>query len=135
MNEALRAAVAARARGRCEYCGLPADYSSAAFEVDHILPRAAQGSDHFLNLAWACPSCNDHKAAATQAPDPETGVLVALFHPRQDIWLEHFRWSTDGLSVEGITPTGRATVQRLQMNRTPSVNLRRILFAFGLHPG
>jgi 5-methylcytosine-specific restriction endonuclease McrA len=107
MNEALRAAVAARARGRCEYCGL---------------------------LAWACPSCNDHKAAATQAPDPESGLLVPLFHPRQDSWAEHFRWGQDGFSVEGITSTRRATVQRLQMNRTPSVNLRRILAAFDLHP-
>ena len=134
MNEVLRTAVAARARGRCEYCGLPADYSSAAFEVDHILPRVALGSDHLLNLAWACPSCNDHKAAATQAPDPESGLLVPLFHPRQDSWAEHFRWSQAGFSVEGITPIGRASVQRLQMNRTPSVNLRRILAAFDLHP-
>jgi HNH endonuclease len=134
MNEALRAAVAARARGRCEYCGLPMDYSSATFEVDHIHPRAAQGSDDLSNLAWACPACNDHKAAATQAPDPDSGLLVTLFHLRQDNWAEHFRWSQDGFSVEGITPTGRATVQRLQMNRTPSVNLRRILAAFDLHP-
>lgn len=105
MSEALRAAVAARAEGRCEYCGLPSDYSSAAFEVDHILPRMAQGSDSLWNLAWACPSCNDHKAAAIQAADPETGLLVLLFNPRNASWWEHFRWGLDGVSIEGITPT------------------------------
>jgi hypothetical protein len=50
--------------------------------------------------------------------DPETGKRVALFHPRRDVWTEHFRW--DGVEIKGITPKGRATVQILRLNR-PSI--------------
>ena len=34
----------------------------------------------------------------------------------------------------GLTPTGRATVETLRLNREGVVNLRRILFLVGLHP-
>jgi hypothetical protein len=36
--------------------------------------------------------------------------------------------------VEGITPTGRATVELLKLNRKGVVNLRKALFAYGVHP-
>ena len=35
----------------------------------------------------------------------------------------------------GITPTGRATVAKLQLNRDGEINLRRILAEAGVHPG
>ena len=38
-----------------------------------------------------------------------------MFDPRRDVWRAHFRW--DGVRVVGITPTGRATVMALHMNR------------------
>jgi hypothetical protein len=34
----------------------------------------------------------------------------------------------------GLTPTGRATVERLQLNREGVVNLRRVLRTIGQHP-
>lgn len=113
---------------------MPEAVSTASFEVEHIHPRLLGGNDSMDNLAWACPSCNDHKATAIEAPDPEPGLPARLFHPRHDVWDEHFRWSADLLRIEGISSTGRATVTRLQMNRTPSLNLRRLLIPFGLHP-
>ncbi len=34
----------------------------------------------------------------------------------------------------GITPTGRATIESLQLNRPGVIHLRKILFAMGEHP-
>lgn len=36
--------------------------------------------------------------------------------------------------IIGLTPTGRATVEALRLNRPEVVNLRRLLFAHGEHP-
>jgi hypothetical protein len=38
----------------------------------------------------------------------------------------HFAWSNDRQRILGITPSGRATVEALRMNRPQLVNLRRI---------
>jgi hypothetical protein len=34
----------------------------------------------------------------------------------------------------GLTPTGRATVEVLQMNRAGLVNMRQVLYLIGKHP-
>jgi hypothetical protein len=36
--------------------------------------------------------------------------------------------------IVGLTPTGRATIEALKLNREPLVNLRRLLYAAGEHP-
>jgi hypothetical protein len=66
------------------------------------------------------------------APDPDTGVPVILFHPRTDGWTEHFRW--EGERVTGLTPTGRATVAALAMNRPLVLAIRKEEAALGRHP-
>ena len=43
-------------------------------------------------------------------------------------------WSADGLSVEGRTIIGRATLTVLKLNRDGLVNLRRLLVNDGTHP-
>lgn len=134
MTERLRQAVREHARGHCEYCLAPDDHSSASFTIDHLRPRSAQGSDDLTNLAWSCWNCSSHKAAAMTALDPLTNQQVALFNPRIDTWEEHFRWDEEQVRVEGITPTGRATVERLQMNEPAIVNLRRLLMLIERHP-
>jgi hypothetical protein len=48
--------------------------------------------------------------------------------------MDHFAWSDDFTLVIGLTPTGRATVEKLQLNRSGLVNLRRVLRAVGEHP-
>jgi len=58
-----------------------------------------------------------------------SGKTVALFHPRRDRWLEHFQFS--GASIEGLTPTGRATVYVLAMNDDRRLDLRSELLARG----
>jgi hypothetical protein len=50
------------------------------------------------------------------------------------VWSDHFAWSAGFSEIIGKTPTGRATVQRLQLNREALVNLRTVLRSLGKHP-
>ena len=68
------------------------------------------------------------------ADDPLTGELVPLFHPRQHEWQMHFAWSDDTLLIVGLSPIGRATVERLHLNRSGVRELRKILRDASKHP-
>jgi 5-methylcytosine-specific restriction endonuclease McrA len=122
---ALGKLVRERARRRCEYCGLPQS-SQAAFHVDHVKPRSAHGATIASNPALACVTCSLRKAARTQARDPMSKERVPLFHPRQDRWSDHLRW-TRGCRLIGRTPTGRATISALGMNRSAVIAIRKAL--------
>jgi hypothetical protein len=134
VSEELRTLVAERAHGHCEYCLSPARYATQRLSVEHILPRAKGGTSTFENLALSCQGCNNHKYSRVEAPDPVSGEPVPLYNPRRDRWADHFAWSADTLLIVGITPTGRATVDTLELNRSGVVNLRRLLAAFDEHP-
>jgi hypothetical protein len=134
ISQALRREVIERAKSRCEYCLAPMGIGTDLFAIEHITPESAGGLTVLENLALACSSCNTFKGSATTYPDPLTEQLVALFHPRQQLWETHFLWSEDTLRVIGITPTGRATVTLLRMNQQALVNLRQVLRLAGLHP-
>jgi hypothetical protein len=131
---ALRNVVRERAADYCEYCRSSADYSPGDFAIEHIVPRAKGGTDNLENLAYSCQGCNSRKFTATEAIDPVTGNRATLYHPRQDSWGTHFLWSEDRLYIIGQTPTGRATVERLQLNRVGVVNIRRGQLLLGMHP-
>jgi hypothetical protein len=128
----LRQSIINRAQNRCEYCGLSQRGQAAAFHIDHIFPVSAGGQTNLENLALACVGCSLHKAARITGPDPLTGELVPIYHPRQNDWLEHFRW--DGVRVFGITQIGRATVATLKMNRPIMFSIREEEQLFGRHP-
>lgn len=130
----LRRLVADRAEHCCEYCRSQARYSSDPLTVDHIKPRILDGPTIADNLALACSGCNQHKGRRVSAPDPVTNTFVPLFHPRVNVWDEHFAWSDDFTLILGLTPTGRATIGALQLNRRGLVNIRRVLRAIGEHP-
>jgi hypothetical protein len=130
----LRSQVAARDAGCCAYCRSTERLMGIAFEIDHIVPKAAGGETSFDNLCVSCPTCNRRKAARTQAIDPESGTAAPLFHPNRQSWSDHFRWINQGVQVIGVTPTGRATVQALHLNRTGLVQTRRYWIVLGLHP-
>jgi hypothetical protein len=132
-SPARRAEVATRAGRRCEYCRLPTRGQVATFPIDHVIPRHAGGTTALDNLALTCPHCNAHKWTAVQEPDPDTGQPVRLFHPRQDVWEEHFAWAGGGV-LAGLTPVGRATVAALQMNAPDMIELRALLVELGLFP-
>lgn len=131
---ALRQRVADRARGCCEYCRSQSRFAVQQFSVEHIEPRSRGGTTAADNLALSCQGCNNHKYNKTTGTDPVSGDEVPLFHPRKHKWRDHFAWSKDGTEILGLTPTGRATVATLRLNREGLMNLRRILFGVGEHP-
>lgn len=126
--------IADRARGRCEYCRSPMGFATQSFSVEHILPVSRGGETIRDNLALACPGCNGHKYTKIEAADPSDGAIIPLYNPRTQSWRKHFNWNEDFTHLIGLTPTGRATVNALQMNRLGVMNMRRVLFASGLHP-
>lgn len=129
-----RLIVEERAKGRCEYCQSPRSRTPDDYSVEHIMPRSRAGTDDLDNLAWSCQACNNRKHTAIQATDPQTGSPAPLYHPRLHSWGEHFRWSDDWLILIGQTPTGRATIARLDLNRDNVVSLREVLVPAGIHP-
>ena len=134
ISSRLRDMVAERAFYCCEYCWSQADFSTESFSVEHIIPLSRGGENTHDNGAFACGGCNGHKYAKTEAMDPLENVAVPLFNPRKQIWGEHFQWNSDYTLILGVTPTGRATVAALKMNRSSLINLRKALYAYGEHP-
>ena len=59
---------------------------------------------------------------------------MPLFNPRLAQWSEHFTWRAGYTEIIGLTESGRATVDALQLNRPAVVNLRRVLVLAGVHP-
>jgi hypothetical protein len=104
----------------------------ATFHVEHVIPQSKGGESTVQNLALACPGCNLHKADRTTAIDPLTGEQVALFHPLQQRWPEHFRFK--GYEMEGLTAIGRATAVMLDLNHLRRQRIRRVEESFGLYP-
>ena len=45
-----------------------------------------------------------------------------------------FAWSEDTTRIIGRTPTGRATVRTLEMNRESLINMCQVLHRDGKHP-
>ena len=130
----LKKEVENRAQGYCEYCKSQSSFSPDPFSIEHILPRSKKGRSISTNLAFACQGCNNAKYNHVEAIDPLTGKLAPLFHPRQQNWSDHFAWNENFTLVLGLTATGRATVERLRLNRLGVVNLRKVLYPIGKHP-
>jgi hypothetical protein len=130
----LRRRVAEQARHRCGYCLTQEVVVGRPMEVDHLVPRSLGGSTVEGNLWLACSLCNDHKSNRFLIVDPETGIYVRIFKPRQQEWAEHFAWSENATRIDGTTTTGRATVAALHLNRPSLVLARRLWVAAGWHP-
>jgi hypothetical protein len=140
IDDATKEIVRRRANYLCEYCHSPERISTTRFTVDHLIPKSIGGSDELNNLALACRRCNERRYNFVAGYNSETKAIVPLFNPRQQIWSEHFLWSADGKTIVGVTPTGRATCKRLDINdeRYPEDDSIRSARGFwiqaGLHP-
>ena len=128
----LRRQVIHRAQNRCEYCGLAQASQEVTFHIDHITPVNAGGETALNNLALACVSCSLRKGAKLTARDSKTGKEVRLFNLRRDSWRLHFRW--DSVRAIGISPTGRATVTALNLNRAMAQAIRHEEVLRDRHP-
>ncbi len=125
MDDSIREIFRRRAGDQCEYCRLPQGASPfLTFHVDHILAKQhlVQVIDDPELLCLACNRCNAYKGTNLSSIDPETSQLVPLYHPRNEQWNHHFL--LHGGEIEGISPTGRATVRLLNMNAPQRVELR-----------
>ena len=123
-----------RANRRCEYCKSIMDYTAQPFVMEHIIPISEGGETALENLALACGGCNGHKYAKIEALDPISQTNAPLYHPRQQVWQDHFGWSEDCLKIIGLTAIGGATIDALKMNRPGLINMRQLLMMAGLHP-
>ncbi len=134
LPQTIRQLVINRAKGCCEYCVSQAKFSPDPFSIEHIVPRSKGGTNRDTNLAFSCQGCNGHKHTATQAIDPVNGECTSLYHPRIHQWDEHFVWAENFSIILGKTAIGRATVERLRLNRSGVVNLRQVLRQLNRHP-
>ncbi len=66
--------------------------------------------------------------------DTVTGESIALFHPHQQRWQDHFHWSSDTTILIGRTATGVVTIDTLRMNRPELLRLRRLWVRMGEFP-
>lgn len=67
--------------------------------------------------------CNQRKGPNIAGRNPETGEIIHLFHPREDVWNDHFEWN--GPDLIGKTQIGRATIQVLGID-DPSFRAVRV---------
>lgn len=125
----LRQLVIERARERCEYCLIHQDDTDFTHPIDHIISVKHKGKTVSENLALACLKCNRYKGSDIASIDPTDDSLVRLYNPRTQIWSEHF--TLKGVRIIGLTPTGRVTVDLLQMNDRSRLIERRRLIALG----
>lgn len=128
----LRHLVIQRAVNRCEYCKLSQIGQAATFHIDHVIPVVAGGETTPSNLALACVSCSLRKSARQTVVDPKTEAEVLIFNPRLQQWSNHFYW--DEVYIIGRTPTGRATIKALDLNRSIMVAIRTEEAFFHRHP-
>src|SRR5436190_24135307 len=123
MDAAVRNVVRRRAGDRCEYGGLhQAQSPLASLHLEHVRPIKHQGTDDLANLALACIDCNLRKGTNVAGYDPQSGVLTELFHPRNQLWAEHFEWRA--VFIVGLTAVGRTTVEVLDLNSEDRLQLR-----------
>ena len=131
---ALRAQVRKIDHGLCAYCQTPEALTVTTFEIDHIVPVSQGGETSLGNLCLSCPSCNRHKGARRAALDPETGEKTPLYHPRQQVWSEHFVWDNGGTRLHGLTSVGHTTIEALHINRSQMLRLRGLWIGMELFP-
>jgi 5-methylcytosine-specific restriction endonuclease McrA len=140
IDDETRQTVRIRANYLCEYCHSTERLSANRFTIDHILPRSLAGNDDINNLALACRRCNERRYNFVDGIDPETQEIVPIFNPRHQNWADNFIWLEGGIVIQGITPIGRATCIRLDLNdlRYPEEDsirsTRRYWLQTGLHP-
>ncbi len=132
MTPELRRRVRERAGHACEYCRVPQAAFVFAFPIDHVIARQHGGLTRATNLALACPEYNLRKGPNLAGIDPVSRQVVRLYHPREDLWGDHFQWR--GPKLIGRTSIARATIRVLGINREAAVAVRRMLNAEGRFP-
>lgn len=80
------------------------------------------------------PCLQRRQGAATDGSDPAMGATAPLFNPRTCCWDDHVAWAADGATLVGRTPTGAATVARLNLNQPLQTGARPLWRRLGFFP-
>lgn len=134
VSASLAAQVLADAGHRCGYCHTDEHFTGMACSIEHIVPVSRGGQTRRENLWRSCRDCNERKGAQITSRDPLNQEMAALFNPRTQHGNDHFQWSTDGMTIDGTTATGRATVIALDLNRPLQCVARQRWVQAGWHP-
>jgi hypothetical protein len=135
ISAALRREVIERAGQCCEYCRLSQDDVFFAFEIDHVIAEKHGGPTHTENLCLSCPDCNAFKGSDIASVDWQQGeIVVALYHPRQQRWSDHFEVDLISGLIEGLTDAGRVTIFLLHLNEADRVMDRKLLIDINRYP-
>jgi len=121
-----------RASALCEYCHLPNTLTTLPFQIDHIIAEKHGGPTILENLAYCCLHCNAFKGPNIAGVNRDTQEVVRLFHPRRDIWEDHFTW--DSARLLGRTSVGQATIEVLAINAPYRLEVRQTLITEGVFP-
>ena len=130
----IRQRVIERARNRCEYCLIHADFMIYPAEIDHIHARKHGGTDSEDNLCLCCFSCNRHKGSDIASLHPETNAIIRLFHPRRDDWFQHFSVNRQTAIIETKSDTGLVTARLLRFNVDTRIQERAPLIVTNQYP-
>jgi hypothetical protein len=128
----LRRLVIARAHRLCEYCLVHEDDTYLGCQVEHIIAEKHNGLTEESNLAFACTFCNRAKGTDIGSIALATGAYTRFFHPRADLWSDHF--ALRGTCIEPLTPIGEVTARLLQFNHRDRLLERDTLHAIGRYP-
>lgn len=109
-----RAALFARDRYTCQYCGTHASQLNRRnkLTVDHILPKSKGGPNHWENVVTSCYFCNLHKRDRTpmeanmkfvhlykdrapKKPHLLTFAWGGKLNPKQKKWIEYYYGEDD----------------------------------------
>jgi hypothetical protein len=101
-------------------------------EVDHVIARKHGGRTATENLALCCALCNRWKGTDLASVDPEANDIVPLYNPRTHRWEEHFELVRG--AIVPLTPSARATIRLLRLNREDRIAERIAQLAAGLYP-
>lgn len=111
---------------------MPQTFYRVPFQIDHIIAKQHGGETVIENLALSCFHCNTCKGPNIGGIDPESGKLIRLYHPRRDLWEQHFRWV--GPTLIGLSAIGRTKIGVLAINDPDYVAVRQALLTEGVFP-
>jgi len=111
---------------------MPDKVAYHSHQIDHVVAVQHGGADDLSNLALCCVRCNRYKGPNLGSLDPESGELVAFFHPRKGQWSAHFQLSEG--HIRGITPEGRVTERLFRFNDQERILERLIWIEQGIYP-
>lgn len=114
----------------CAYCLLHERLAGGQehFELDHFRPKSDPRFQHlegdYSNLYYSCRACNNTKRAAWPKPELEAKGY-RFVDPCQEVFSDHFV-DNDGVWTPR-TPAGMYSEERLRLNRSQLVFIRKML--------